>query len=424
MAARVLDGLATRAYRRPVTEAEVRRLVRLVELGMADGGGYEAGMRLAVQAVLVSPHFLFRWELDPAGAKASETRELTDYELASRLSYFLWSSMPDAALFASAARGELRRPAVLETQVRRMLTDERAQALVQNFGGQWLQVRNLDQVEPDATVFPGWGSDLREAMRRETELFLAAIVREDRSIRDLVAADFTYLNERLARHYGIPGVSGAEFRRVQLPTGSPRGGVVTMGSVLTITSVPTRTAPVLRGKWILEQILGTPPPPPPPNVPPVETGSEAVKAATLRQRLELHRSKPDCIACHQKMDPLGFALENFDAIGAWRDQDGPHPIDNAAELPGGRRFAGAEGLKEILARSEDFPRALAAKLLTFALGRGLEFHDRRVVKHIVDEAARNEFKFSAIVLAVVRSDPFLKRQTDLSNHEQHASTHP
>lgn len=433
-----LRAFASKAFRRPATQAEVQRLAGFVEMARKDGASFEEGVRLAVQAVLVSPHFLYRWELDPEGRnRGAESgpdnlklgdgglpiRELSDYELASRLSYFLWSSMPDDALFARAERGELRQPEVLESEVRRMLRDPRCRELVRNFGGQWLQIRNLEAAEPDVTLFPGWGPELREAMRRETELFLRAVMDEDRSIRDLVDADFTFVNERLARHYGLDGVQGEDFRRVPLPAGSGRGGVITMGSVLTITSVPTRTAPVLRGKWIMEQILGTPPPPPPPNVPPVETGEAASKSATLRQRLELHRSKPDCLACHQKMDPLGFALENFDGIGAWRDKDGPHPIDNAAELPGGRKFEGARGLKEILVKGEEFPRALASKMLTYALGRGLEFQDRRAVRQIVDSLAAEDYRFSALVMGIVRSEPFRKRQLGPSNHEQHASIH-
>ena len=423
-AAEVLRALAARAYRRPPTDAEVQRLVALVASILKEGGGFEEGIRFAVEAVLVSPHFLFRWELDPAPLAAGASRELTDYEVASRLSYFLWSSMPDDELFRLAAEGTLRRPAVLAAQVSRLLADPRSAELVRNFGGQWLQVRNLDQAEPDATIFPAWDRGLREAMRRETELFLAAVVREDRSVYDLIDADFTFLNERLARHYGISGVAGDAFQRVKLPTGSPRGGVLTQGSVLTITSVPTRTAPVLRGKWILEQILGTPPPPPPGNVPPLEQGEEAEQAATVRQRLELHRSKPECMGCHQKMDPLGFALENFDAIGRWRDQDGPHPVDTSAELPGGRKVEGAAGLKRVLRSGPEFPRALASKLLTYALGRGLTPADRPVVNAVVERLAKEDFRISSLLLAIVESDPFLKRQPQPAADEQHASLHP
>lgn len=420
----VLGPLASRAYRRPATDAEVAKLVRLVDLVLKDGGRFEEGIQLALQAVLVSPYFLYRWEVDPERLPAGEGRDLNGFEIASRLSYFLWSSMPDDTLLGLAKNGELTRREVREQQVRRMLGDPRSAALVRNFGGQWLQIRNLDQAEPDATVFPKWDPALREAMRRETELFLEAMLREDRKITELVDADFTFVNARLAEHYGIPGVEGDEFRRVTLSADSGRGGVLTMGSVLTITSVPTRTAPVLRGKWILEQILGTPPPPPPPNVPPIEEGAEASKTATFRQRLELHRSKAECMPCHQKMDPLGFALENFDAIGTWRTQDGPHPIDNAAELPGGRKFQGAAGLKSVLRQHPDFPKALASKLLTYALGRGLEPGDRRAVQALVESLAKNDFKFSALLLGVVESEPFLRRQPEPAKHEQHASLHP
>ncbi len=420
----VFRKLASRAYRRPATEREVAKLVKLVEVVMRDRGSFEEAMQLALQAVLVSPHFLYRWEVDPDRLAAGDGRDLNNFEVASRLSYFLWSSMPDDTLLGLARAGELSKKAVREAQVLRMLKDPRSSALVRNFGGQWLQTRNLDQVEPDATVFPTWDPALREAMGRETELFLEAVIREDRKVQELVDSDFTFLNERLAKHYGIPGIVGDEFQRVTLPSGSARGGVLTMGSVLTITSVPTRTAPVLRGKWILEQILGTPPPPPPPNVPPIEEGAEASKTATLRQRLELHRSKPECMTCHQKMDPLGFALENFDGIGGWRTADGPHAVDTSAELPGGRKFEGAAGLKGIIRQHQDFPRALATKLLTYALGRGLEPTDRKAVQQLVEGLEKNDFKISALLLGVVDSEPFLRRQPESAKNEQHTSLHP
>ncbi len=417
----VLGRLARRAYRRPVTGEEVARLVHFVDIALKDGASFERGIQLALEAMLVSPYFLYRWELDPRDLAPGAVRDLNDFEIASRLSYFLWSSMPDEGLFAAAERGDLHQPDVLGAEVRRMLRDPRAHALVRNFGGQWLQFRNLDQVEPDTTVFPTWNRELRDDMRQEAEMFLWAIIQEDHDIRDLIDAPFTYLNERLARHYGIPGVEGEDFRRVDLPPGSGRGGVLTLGSVLTVTSVPTRTAPVLRGKWILEQVLGAPPPPPPPNVPPLETGEEAARTASLRQRLELHRSKPDCMVCHQKMDPLGFALENFDAIGAWRDKDGPHPIDNAAELPNGRKFQGAAGLKAVLRGNPEFPRAFVSKLLTYALGRGLEPYDRATVRGILEDLAKNDFKFSRLVLDIVSSEPFLKRKPRPAIHEQQTS---
>lgn len=419
-ATEVLGKLAGRAFRRPATPMEVERLVRIAEGEWADGGNFESGMQLAVQAVLVSPHFLYRWELDPPDLAGAGPRELNDYEVASRLSYFLWSSMPDDTLLALAAAGELRQPEVREAQVRRMLRDERAWELVRQFGGQWLQVRNLAEVAPDPTLFPGWDEELRVAMEREAELFLWTLWQEDRRIAELLDADFTFVNERLARHYGMDGVTGEGFQRVSLGAGSGRGGVLTLGSVLTVTSFPTRTAPVLRGKWILEQILGTPPPPPPPDVPAIEETAEAVQSATLRQRLELHRSKPECMTCHQRMDPLGFALENFDAVGAWRTQDGPHPIDNAAELPGGRKFEGATGLKEVLREHPDFPKAFTEKLLTYALGRGLEGYDRLAVAEILARLEKNDFKLTELVLGIASSEPFLKRQPTNQNHEQHA----
>ncbi|MGE3308880.1 MAG: DUF1592 domain-containing protein [Limisphaerales bacterium] len=423
-ARRVLRQVANRAYRRDATRDEVAKLVKLVDGVMRDGGRFEEGIQLALEAILVSPHFLYRWEIDPEPLEAGQGRDLNGFEVASRLSYFLWSSMPDDTLLELARKGDLGKPEVRREQVLRMLQDSRSKALVRNFGGQWLQVRNLDQVEPDATAFPSWSPALRDAMRRETDLFLEAIVREDRSIIDLLDADFTFVNGILARHYGMEGIEGDEFQRVATAAGSGRGGVLTMGSVLTITSVPTRTAPVLRGKWILEQILGTPPPPPPPNVPPIEEGEQASKTATFRQRLELHRSKAECMPCHQKMDPLGFALENFNAIGAWRTQDGPHPIDNSAELPGGRKFEGATGLKSVLRQHPDFPKALASKLLTYALGRGLEPADRKAVQLLVDQLEKNDFKFSALLLGVVESEPFLRRQPEPSLDNRHASIHP
>jgi hypothetical protein len=423
-AGEVLRGLTFRAYRRPVNDEEVARLVSLVQMALRDGASFERGIQLALQAVLVSPHFLYRWELDPPQLPPGAARELNDFEVASRLSYFLWSSMPDEELFTIARKGELLRPGVLAAQARRMLRDPKAWALVRHFGEQWLQTRNLEQAEPDASIFPRWNDELAAAMERETELFLWTIINEDRPLQDLIDADFTFLNEPLARHYGIEGIAGSDFRRVNLPPESNRGGVLTLGSVLTVTSFPTRTAPVLRGKWILEQILGTPPPPPPPDVPQLEEGESATKAATLRQRLEIHRSKAECMSCHQKMDPLGFALENFDAIGAWRERDGPHPIDNKAELPDGRTFHGATGLKSILSTNPEFPRALASKLLTFALGRGLESHDRPALKGIIDNLARADYKFSSLVLAIVTSEPFLKRQPATTPHEHHASLDP
>ena len=402
-----LAQFAEKAYRRPVDEKEVNRLLSFVDMVMGDGGSFEEGMRLATQAVLVSPHFLFRWELDTRPVKDETIRRLNDWELASRLSYFLWSSMPDAELFRLAKRGELTRPDVLAGQVRRMVADPRSGALVENFAGQWLQIRNLSGVTPDPVKFPSFDENLRTAMKRETELFFGAVMKEDRSIFELIDSDFTYLNDRLARHYGIDGVSGPGFRRVSLAKGSGRGGVLTHASILTITSNPTRTSPVNRGKWILEEILGTPPPPPPPDVGELEENEEAITSGTLRERLEKHRAKTECATCHSKMDPLGFALENFDGIGAWRDLDGNFPIDPTGELPTGETINGPEGLKKVLKSRETFIRTLAEKMLTFALGRGLEYFDKCAVDDICKDLKANGHRFSALLSGVVNSKPFL-----------------
>jgi hypothetical protein len=384
---------------------------------MADGGSFEEGMQLAAQAVLVSPHFLFRWELDTRPAKDETTRRLTDWELASRLSYFLWSSMPDAELFRLAKRGELAKPDVLAAQVRRMVADPRSSALVENFAGQWLQIRNLAGVTPDPVKFPSFDDDLRAAMKRETEMFFGAVMREDRSVMELIDSDFTYLNERLAGHYGIDGVSGSAFQRVSLAKGSGRGGVLTHASILTITSNPTRTSPVNRGKWILEQILGTPPPPPPANVEELSEDEQAVQSASLRKRLELHRAKPECATCHDKMDPLGFAFENYNAIGQWRDMDGEFPIDPSGTLPTGEAIDGADGLKKVLKSRETFIRTLCAKMLTYALGRGLEYYDKCAVEDVCNELKANDYRFTALLIGVINSKPFLMSNTKTENDE-------
>ncbi|HEX8203613.1 MAG TPA: DUF1592 domain-containing protein [Isosphaeraceae bacterium] len=409
-ARKILERFASRAFRRPASAEEVERLTRFVALAEGDGEPFERGIQLAVQAVLVSPQFLFRVELDPAGGSPGATRPLDDYELASRLSYFLWSSMPDEELFELARKGQLHEDATLEAQARRMLKDGKARSLVENFAGQWLQIRNLKTAMPDRTRFPGFDEPLRAAMLRETELFFESVVREDRSLLDLLDARDTFLNERLARHYGIGGVQGEEFRQVQLKD-DRRGGVLTQASVLTVTSNPTRTSPVKRGKWILEQILGTPPPPPPPDVPDLK--EEKKPTGSVRQRLEQHRANPSCAVCHARMDPLGFGLENFDATGAWRDRDGSFPIDASGTLPSGRSFSGPGQLKAILLdRKEEFARCLTEKMLTYALGRGLEDPDRCVVERIVAELARDRYRFSRLVLGVVRSDPFRNRKTE------------
>jgi hypothetical protein len=410
----ILRRLATRAYRRPISDQELNRLLKLVATARAQGDRFEAGMRLALQAMLVSPHFLFRVELDPEPNGAMPIRALNEYELASRLSYFLWSSMPDDELFNLAARGKLREN--LDGQVRRMLSDPKSKALVENFAGQWLQLRNLDLATPDKSQFPAFDDDLRRAMRTESEMFFNAIVREDRSVLELLDADFTFVNARLARHYGLEGVEGDRFRRVSLPAGGgqeavqARGGVLTQAAMLTVTSNPTRTSPVKRGKWVLENILGTPPPDPPPNVPMLRDDAKAVAAGTLRQRMEQHRKDPNCAVCHKEMDALGFALENFDAVGAWRTKDGNFPIDAAAQLPDGRSFHGPRDLKAVLrGNKEQFTRCLTEKLLTYAMGRGVEPCDRPAVGGIVNAAKAGNYKFSTFVLGIIHSEPFQKR---------------
>ncbi len=408
---KVIRRFATRAYRRPVTDAEFKRLMQLYSMIRNDGGSFLEGVQFVAQAVLTSPHFLFRWELDPA-KEGSGFRSLGSHEIASRLSYFLWSSMPDDTLFELADKGVLEKPGVIREQAMRMLKDPKAEALVRNFGGQWLQVRNLKEMTPDPERFPSFSEELRTDMLEETFRFLGEVLQNDRSVMELLDADFTYLNERLARHYGIEGVKGEQFRRVALKPEHHRGGILTQASVLTITSNPTRTSPVIRGKWILEQVLGTPPPPPPPNVPELEEGEKVDQSASLRERLEVHRSNPDCAVCHNKLDPLGFALENYDAIGAWRDYEGPFPIDPSGELPGGESFDGAGDLKKILKSRDDFVRAFARNLLTYSLGRGLEYYDEAVVDQACNTLKSNDHRVSALIAAIVTSRPFLNRNIE------------
>ncbi len=405
-ARRILSNFARRAFRRPVRPDEVERLMRLYALAESQGEPFAKAIRLPMKAVLVSPHFLFRIEDDP---KPPETvRTLNDFELATRLSYFLWSSMPDEELFALAGRGELRKPGVLKAQVERMLKDPKSSALVENFASQWLQLRNLKSVSPDPGRFKDWDDELRAAMAKETELFFDHVVKTDRSILDFLDADYTFLNERLAVHYGIKGVYGRSFRLVKLPD-SRRGGVLTQASVLTVTSNPTRTSPVKRGKWVLENILGTPPPPPAPDVP--ELPPVGQLKGTLRQQMEQHRANPSCAACHAKLDPLGFGLENFDGVGAWRDKDNGQPVDATGVLPDGNTFNGpAELRKVLLGKADQFRRCLAEKLMTYALGRGLEYYDKCTVDEITAKLKSGNDKFSALVLAIVESDAFQKRK--------------
>ena len=416
VAREILGRFIPEAYRRPVQPAEVERVAKFVELTTKNGGTFLEGIQTAFQAVLSSPHFLYRWELDPVGAKPNEIRPLNDYEIASRLSYFLWSSQPDAELSALAAKGELHKPEVLTQQVARMSKDWSIRAFVNNFGGQCLQIRNIWEIGVDPDTFPKFKDNLKGMMKEETERFFEAIIREDRPITDLVDADFTFLNEDLARYYGIDGVKGREFQRVTLPKDSPRGGVLTMGSVLLATSTPTRTSPVIRGKWILEQILGTPPPPPPPDVPPLPEQRKVNQTASLRQRLEQHRAQAECAGCHAKMDPLGFALENFDATGAWRDQDGKFPIDASGKLTNGTAFSGPRELKQVLKGNKNFVRSVTNNMMTYALGRGLEYYDHCATDEIIKKAGSQGYRFSALVVGIVTSDPFLKRRPDLAKN--------
>jgi len=401
-----LEHLASLAWRRPVTDAEVRKLATYVKMAQKDGAPFDKAMEVGVEAVLVSPYFLFRMERDPA---AGGDHRISDYELASRLSYFLWSSMPDAELFRLAKEAKLHDPAVLQQQVTRMLKDRKADALVDNFGGQWLQTRNLDSLKPDPDKFPEYNRDLRDAMKKETHLFFSYIIHEDRSILDFLTAKYTFVNEPLAKLYGIPNVTGDEFRKVDL-TGTPRMGVLTQASVLTVSSYPTRTSPVIRGKWILENILNTPPPPPPANVPSLKE-SEAGSAMSVRESLEKHRADPICAGCHARMDPLGFGLENFNGIGRYRTEDGKFPIDSSGVLPNGKSFKNAQELMGILEADKDgFTRCLVEKMLTFAIGRGLERYDRPVVSAIARKVADNQYKFSTLVMEIVNSAPFEMRR--------------
>jgi hypothetical protein len=383
--------------------------VRLASTARAQGDSFEDALSLSIQAILVSPDFLFRIERDPPAAETA--RRIGPHELASRLSYFLWASMPDAELRRCADLGTLRQPAVLAAQVRRMLKDEKVRSFVQAFGGQWLQFRALESVSPDRERFPDFDNGLRLSMQRETELFLGTIVREDRSVLDLIDGHYTFLNERLARHYGIAGVTGPEFRRVELPVAGRRSGVLTQGSVLTVSSYATRTSPVLRGKWILENVLAAPPPDPPAGTPRLDE-SKISESGSLRQQMEAHRRNATCAACHSKMDPLGFGLENYDGVGAWRSADGKYPIDASGALPDGRSFHGPDDMKQILKGDrEAFALCITEKMLTYALGRGLEGYDRRAVSALVDAAGRRDDRFSALIIEIVKSDPFQKRTT-------------
>lgn len=401
----IVTRFATSAFRRPVKEDEVERTLKIYDRAEKAGLRFEERMRLTLSGVLVSPHFLFRIELDPPNVKPGEAYPVSDYNLASRLSYFLWSSMPDQELFDLAAKGQLRPN--LEAQARRMLKDPKSDAFIENFAGQWLTIRNLQTATPDKAKFPNFDDELKKAMYEETELFFEAIVREDRSILDFLDADFTFVNEKLAKHYGIEGVKGKNFKKVQLP--ETRRGILTHGSILTLTSNPTRTSPVKRGKWVMEQILGTPPPPAPADVPEFEENPKELKGS-LRQRLEQHRVNPSCAICHNKMDPLGFAFENFDAVGAWRTKDGQFDIDPSGVLPDGKAFkTPAELIKILKTKKELFSRNLAEKMLVYSLGRGVEYYDKCAVDKITEAVEKNDYRFSSFIVEIVKSEPFLMR---------------
>ena len=410
-AQRILSALMRRAWRRPVTEADLVRPMKFYRDARAQGG-FEAGIEMALCAVLVSPEFLFRVAQEPAGIARNTAYRISDLELASRLSFLLWSSIPDDELLEAAVQGKLKTPAGLEQQVRRMLADARSRSLVTNFAGQWLHLRNLGSFTPDMRLFPDFDDNLRQSFRQETELFVESILREDRSVLDLLRANYTFLNERLAKHYGIPNVYGSRFRRVTFGEDSGRGGLLRHGSILTVTSYSTRTSPVIRGKWVLDNLLGIPPPPPPATVPPLRENTGVSKALSVRERLAEHRDSPACSGCHRLMDPVGFSMENYDAVGRWRALEENQPIDSGGGLPDGSRFSGVSGLQQaLLGRPESLVGNFTEKLLTYALGRGVEYYDAPAIRKIVRESRPNEFRFSSIILGIVNSSPFQMRRS-------------
>ena len=411
-ARQILGTLARRAYRRPADEGDVATLLAFYEWGRADGG-FEKGIQFALERLLADPDFLYRVERDPVDMAGGASYPVTDLELASRLSFFLWSSIPDDELLAAAENGTLSEPAVLDAQVRRMMADPRSQAMVDNFAGQWLYLRNMGGVYPDPLIFPEFDENLREAFTRETELFIGNQLQADASVLELLSADYTYVNQRLAEHYGIPNIYGNRFRRVQLD-GVRRGGLLGHGSVMTVTSYPNRTSPVLRGKWVLENLLGAPPPEPPPDIPALEERNEDGEPVSMREAMAQHRENPACSVCHAPMDPIGFALQNYDAIGAWRDvNEGNTPVDASGVLPGGERFDGRAGLSDLLLdRPDEIVGTVTEKLLMYALGRGLEYYDAPTVRRIVRKAAGEDYRWSSIILGIVNSTPFQMRRSE------------
>jgi mono/diheme cytochrome c family protein len=406
----ILSILTRRAYRRPVTAEDLEGPMAFYREGYLEDG-FEAGLEEALSAILVSPEFLFRIEQEPEGMPPGGAYRISDLELASRLSFFLWSSIPDDALLEAAVRGDLSKPALLEKETRRMLADPRSRALADNFAGQWLHLRNLESFNPDLRLFPDFDDNLRQSFRQETELLFDSMVREDRSVLDLLKADYTFLNERLAKHYGIPHVYGSRFRRVPLPEESRRGGVLRHGSILSVTSYATRTSPVIRGDWILQNILGTPTPPPPADVPDLDDNTVSAMLSG-RERLAEHRANPACASCHNLMDPIGFALENFDAVGRWRTMEAGRPVDASGGLPDGSTFEGVRGLEQaLLNRPELFVGTVTEKLMTFAQGRGMEYYDAPAVRQVVREAQADAYKFSSIIIGIVNSTPFQMRKS-------------
>ncbi|WP_321477266.1 DUF1592 domain-containing protein [uncultured Paludibaculum sp.] len=414
---KIVTNLARRAYRRPVTRPEVASLLKFITLAKQHGQSTEQGIQLALQAILVSPNFLFHIERDSNPTDPNAVHPISDFELASRLSYFLWSSMPDDPLLALADAGKLRAPGVLDAQVKRMLDDPRSSALADSFAAQWLEIRNLDVVKPDPQKFPDWNPELRDAMRTETSMFFDYVLRQNRPMADFLDARYTFLNDRLAKHYGIEGVVGPEFRKVEL-TNDQRGGILSQASVLTVSSYPTRTSVVIRGKYVLQEILGAPPPPPPPDVPPLDEAAVGT-SLSLRQQMEKHRANAVCASCHSKMDPLGFGLENYDGIGKWRTMDGKFPVDSSGVLPNGKSFTTPAEMRAVLkSQLPQFTHCVIEKLMIYALGRGMATPDRRVIDGIGQKLAAQGYPFQTAIYEVVRSMPFQMRRGELVSSDK------
>ena len=410
-AKKILSALGRMAYRKALNDASLATLMDFYQRGRANNASFESGIESALQFILASPEFLFRFEPDPSNLAANTVYRIDDLALASRLSFFLWSSIPDDQLLTVASQGKLKDPVVLQQQVKRMLADRRSNALIANFAEQWLFLRNLKTAAPDLEAFPDFDDNLRRAMKEETTLFFDSIMREDRSVLDLLNADYTFVNERLARHYGMPNIYGSQFRRVKVPSDARRG-LLGQASILTVTSYPNRTSPVERGKWILTNLLGVPPSPPPPNVPPLQENSENGKPRSLRERMEQHRKDPVCAGCHKSMDPIGFALENFDAVGHWRNNDEGGKIDPSGTMFNGAPLDGIVGLRKALVEQHEiFVGVMTEKLLTYALGRGLEYYDMPTVRKIVQEGRNNDFRFSSLIMGIVKSTPFQMKET-------------